>query len=110
VTPLRAFGIFAAVVACGFAVQLLARLFDSPCIRKHVERQGGKVIDIVPRAAGSMAWCRFYDVRYETCRGANVTATCGIDVWGVHWPGHTPRRSLPEENKILTGRSGSCGG
>ena len=97
-TPLRALGILAAVMACGFGLQLLIRLFDSPRIHRHVERQGGKVIDVSPRADKLMDWCRYYDVRYEIRRGDIVTATCGINVWEIYWVGHTPRRSLPEEN------------
>jgi len=79
-----------------------SRFFDYPRIRRHVERQGGKVIAILRRATGLFHWgySRYYHVRYETRHGSTVTATCGTNVWGVYWVHHAPRRTLPEQDNV----------
>jgi len=102
ITPLSFLAYMGFVVALGFGAQLLTLWLDPWWIRRHVERQGGTVIEII-RRSGGLAWgyFRYYDARYITRSGKTVTATCTIGRYGIRWVRHNPPRRLPEEDNIF---------
>jgi hypothetical protein len=102
ITPLRALLYVGFVVALGFGVQLLTLWLDPWWIRRHVERQGGSVLEITRRSRGmALGYFRYYDARYVTRSGKTVTATCSIGRYGIRWVRHEPPRRLPEEDNIF---------
>ena len=102
ITPLRALLYVGIVVAFGFVAQLLTLWLDPWWIRRHVERQGGSVIEITRRSGGlALGYFRYYDARYITLNGKTVTATCTIGRYGIRWVRHDPPRRLPQEDNIF---------
>jgi hypothetical protein len=102
ITPLRALVYVGIMVAFGFGFQWLTLWLDPWWIRRHIEHQGGSVIQIRRRSRGmALGYFRYYDAHYLTRSGKTVTATCTIGRYGIRWVRHDPPRRLPEEDNIF---------
>jgi hypothetical protein len=83
---------FFIVIPVMIAIRLFAGHFDRERIREHVERSGGKVLDITWNPFGrgwfGSRYERIYEVRYRGRHGRTVEATCKTSMFsGVYWTG-----------------------
>ena len=82
--------LFPILIATAVGIRILAGKLDRERICEHVERSGGKVIDICWNPLGR-GWFgsrneRIYDVQYRTRHGKIVQATCKTSMLsGVYW-------------------------
>src|SRR5262249_17087918 len=109
-----AIGILIAVLIAVAGIVFRAYLgkLDRERIREHVERPGGKVLNIESLWTLGGGWrttpnARLYDVRYTTHRGRTITATCATNMFsGVWWPRETPP-GLADHDDAPPGRDAS---
>lgn len=90
------------IVAALFGFIIVPK-FDRDRITDNIEKNGGKVIEIVRVWEWTRHYDRCYDVSYQTARGKRVDATCRTNMWrGVYWvhdrpPGLFSHESVPDD-------------
>lgn len=88
-----------AVIGLWIVLRVVPPRLDRDRIRESVEKQDGKVIEIVPLWGSRSRSNRVYEVSYVTAGGERVKAKCRTSLWnGVTWTSDRSPRFVPDDD------------